>query len=295
VDNWQPKTNNMPELPEVETIKNDLSEKILNKKIVGVEILNKKIVRNSANYFNEKLIKKCFTEITRRGKLMILEVDNGLFLLIHLRMTGQLIYQNKDEIIAGGHEQKALAEKLPNKHTHVAIKFADNSILYYNDLRRFGFLKIVDKGELVKELEKFGPEPLKKDFNATYLKTKLKNKNLAIKAFLLNQKSIAGIGNIYADEALFAAKMLPNRGAWSLSDKEIEILVKEIKKILQKSIKYRGTTFNNYRDSEGKKGNFSQMLKVYGRGGKKCVNCGEALKKIKVGGRGTVFCEKCQV
>jgi len=284
----------MPELPEVETIKNDLREKIVDKKISDIEIFNQKIIRNLAKYFNEKLIKKCFTNIERRGKLIIFKIDNNFFLLVHLRMTGQLIYQNKKEIIAGGHEQKALAEKLPNKHTHVAIKFADNSILYYNDLRRFGFLKIVDKEELVRELKKFGPEPLSKDFDVEYFKEKLKNKNIAIKKFLLDQKNIAGIGNIYADEVLFAAQILPNRRAGSLNGQEIELMVGEIKKILLQAIKFRGTTFNNYRDSMGKRGNFSQRLKVYGHGGEKCEGCGGLLQKIKIGGRGTVYCEKCQ-
>ncbi|MDD5031790.1 MAG: bifunctional DNA-formamidopyrimidine glycosylase/DNA-(apurinic or apyrimidinic site) lyase [Patescibacteria group bacterium] len=302
----------MPELPEVETIKNDLKKRILGKKIIEVEIRSKKVVhpvrnRESSNGVKSrpadfvKILKgNSFFGLDRIGKLLIFELgDKENFLLIHLKMTGQLIYWNKGEIVAGGHEMEdgkipGAGDRPPNKYTRLIFSFSDGAKLFFNDLRKFGYAKIVGKKELEKIKGEYGPEPLTKRFTLAAFKKILEGKNGSIKAILLNQGLIAGIGNIYADEALFEARIKPIRQGRSLSGKEQGALFKAINYLIKRAIKYRGTTFSNYVDAAGKRGNFTKMLKVYHREGEKCRRCGGVIKKIKIAGRGTRFCEKCQ-
>ena len=286
----------MPELPEVETIKNDLREKILNKKIKKVDLKLKKIVKSSAKDFVLILEGNSFKDIKRRGKLLVFVLTKkNRYLTIHLRMTGQLIYQKGKKIIAGGHSDDNNIINLPNKHTHIIFHFSDRSQLFFNDLRRFGVIKIVDKKELQNIFDNFGVEPLEKNFSLKIFQNIIKNKKGNIKAFLLNQKNITGVGNIYADEILFEAKILPSRKINSLEDNEIKKLFGAIKKILKKAISYRGTTFNDYVDANGKKGNFLRLLKVYGKEKEKCQRCKKGImQKVKIAGRGTRYCNICQ-
>ena len=284
----------MPELPEVETIKNDLTKKILKKKISQITIRLPKVVRNSKSYFKKSLLNHHFQDITRRGKLIIFKINTNLFLLIHLRMTGQLIYQNKDELTAGGHSEKETDWQLPGKHTHIFFTFSDKSKLFFNDLRQFGFLKIVNQKELNQALSKFGLEPLDRNFTIKKFRELLLSKKRNIKAFLLDQSIIAGIGNIYADEILFASHISPLRQTDNLKAGEITNLHREIKKILRKAIRHRGTTFNNFVDSSGQKGNFTKFLRIYQKENQKCPNCKQPVKKTKVAGRGTRYCPECQ-
>src|SRR3989339_93571 len=259
----------MPELPEVETIVQDLNKKIKGKRISKVNVRLKRIVKSEN--FVKVLIGNSVKEALRRGKLIIfkLEKENN-YLLVHLRMTGQVIYQQNNRITAGGHsDNNDNLKELPNKHSHVIIYFTDGSKLFFNDQRQFGVLKIV---------------------NAKRLQEEKKN----IKAFLLDQKYIAGIGNIYADETLFRAGVSPTRRVDSLTKNEIKKIAESVKIILKKAIQARGTTFNNYVDADGNQGSFVNFLKIYGRGGKECKKCKTILKKIKVAGRGTVCCPKCQ-
>lgn len=290
----------MPELPEVETIRRDLSA-LLGKKIIALKILSPKTASHNAAFFEKVLLNQKLLRVDRRGKLLILVMQNDYFLLIHLKMTGQLIFQSKEAKIVGGHSlssgsyEKSVGGELPNKHTRAIFYFSGGGVLFFNDLRKFGYLKLVKQEELNKILKtNYGPEPLTPAFTFDNIKNVLKNKKTNIKATLLNQKLVAGLGNIYVDEALFASKILPNRLASKLKDEEIERLVKETNKIIKKAVDYRGTTFSNYVDSKGKKGNFSQFLKVYGRGGKSCLNCGKIISKIKFAGRGTHYCPNCQ-
>ncbi|MBU4216526.1 bifunctional DNA-formamidopyrimidine glycosylase/DNA-(apurinic or apyrimidinic site) lyase [Candidatus Parcubacteria bacterium] len=285
----------MPELPEVETIKNDLRAKIVRKKITALELTNKGSVRLT-NDFEKKIVQAFFVEINRKGKLLIFKLSGGDYLLIHLKMTGQLIYQarqrGKDIYIAGGHGQEM--EDLPNRHTRIILRFADNANLYFNDLRKFGYWQLVNEAELQKVLAKYGPEPLEKEFKKKYLQKIFQKTSRLIKAVLLDQSLIAGIGNIYADEILFAAAVRPDRRAASLSEGEIEEIWKNSRTVIKNAIKYRGTTFNNYRDAEGRKGNYVQKLKVYGRKNLQCLRCGHKIIKQKIAGRGTSYCEWCQ-
>jgi len=285
----------MPELPEVETIRRDLNEKILNKKITEVVVREKRVVRNRLSDFSRMLRNQSFRKIDRVGKLLIFTVKpKKLFLLIHSKMTGQLVYVFKERIIAGGHTLPEAVRGLPNKYSHVIFHFNDGSRLFYNDLRQFGYLKIIDGEELRVVKKGFGPEPLSKDFKLAGLREIFKGRTASVKAILLNQRLIAGIGNIYADEILFQAGVRPERPARGLTGKEAESVFKASKVILDKAIKHRGTTFNNYVDGSGQKGNFSRFLKVYGREGERCLKCGTVIKKIKVAGRGTRYCKKCQ-
>lgn len=293
----------MPELPEVETIASDLSERLRGLKITSLDLLSSISVKNTLVFFKKNLLGSSFKSISRRGKLLIFELSgkNNNYLLIHLKMTGQLIYIDKKVRLEGGHSSKreesidAFGLKLPNSHTRVIINFENNSKLFFNDLRKFGYLKIVNADELKKILENnYGPEPLTKEFTTKYLENLLAYRKTNIKAILLNQKLIAGLGNIYVDESLFAANILPTRAASNLTKAEIKKMHSEINIIIKKAIKYRGTTFSNYVDSKGHKGNFSKYLKVYGRKNEKCLVCGTPILKIKMLGRGTHYCPYCQ-
>jgi formamidopyrimidine-DNA glycosylase len=286
----------MPELPEVETIVRDLRKKILNKEIVKVDIKLKKIVKNSNKVFISTLQKNTIKDIRRRGKLLIFGLSkNDRYLIIHLKMTGQLVYKKGNRIIGGGHEQQNIVNSVPNKYSHVRIHFIDQSILFFNDIRQFGFLKIVNKVELEKYLLNYGLEPLSRDFNIGSFRELIKGKKTNIKAFLLNQKNITGLGNIYVDESLFLAGIKPNRSVNKINDLEIEKLFKAIKDILKRAVKYRGTTFNNYVDADGHSGNFVKKLKVYQREGQLCLRCKEGvIEKTRIAGRGTRYCSQCQ-
>lgn len=286
----------MPELPEVETIRRDLSAKVLRKKIIKVEVSKDKIVRGSTAKFKDDLIGRSFAQVNRRGKLLIFDIaKTNTYLLVHLKMTGQLIYQDKTVRVAGGHPWPAPDVRLPDKHTHITITFSDKSKLYFNDLRQFGFMKIVEEKQLDIIVARFGIEPLTSDFTAENFGKVFRGRKAPLKAVLLNQNLIAGLGNIYADEICFAAGVRPGRRVDRLTKKEKEALYKSTEKIIKQAIKYRGTTFRDYVDSRGRTGNFVDKLKVYGRGGELCLKCHKFnIKKIKTAGRGTHYCPGCQ-
>ena len=290
----------MPEMPEVETIASDLSEKICNKEIASLKLLSPNSVKNTPLFFKKNLIGHDFKKISRRGKLLIFKLSEN-FLLIHLKMTGQLIYIDQQNRLAGGHSLKSgsfsssVGGELPNKHTRIVINLKNGGRLFFNDLRKFGYLKIVTPAELTKILENnYGPEPLTPEFSVKYLEKLLAKRNIKIKVLLLDQKLVAGLGNIYVDEALFASGIRPDRLASSLKSSEVRKLFLEINVLIKKAIKYRGTTFSDYVDSKGQKGNFSKFLKVYGRKNENCLKCGSPIIKIKIAGRGTHYCSNCQ-
>lgn len=285
----------MPELPEVETIRQDLKHKILGHVITSVTIRRKKMVRNSLPVFHRTLIGNAIVDIERRGKLLVCQLQQGEYdLLVHLKMTGQLIYQWDGKMIAGGHTQPPVGSDMPNAYSHIIIEFDNGSRLYFNDMRVFGFMRLVTPQEKESVLSQYGPEPLLDQFSITYLTDTLHRRKTSLKAVLMNQSLIAGIGNIYADESCFRARIRPDRLAGSLSLGEVVQLHRAIRSVLKKAILERGTTFNSYIDPEGRKGNFLRFLKVYGRGAKPCTRCGQPLQKKKVAGRGTVYCASCQ-
>ncbi len=291
----------MPELPEVETIRRDLETYLLKKKIKTVEVLAPKSIFPASQKFVSTLSGQSFLGIDRIGKLLIFRLsDKKHFLLVHLKMTGQLVYSFHNKLLAGGHSLKAeslsgyVGGELPNRSTRVWFSLADGSRLFFNDQRRFGYMKLVDLEEVERVKQGYGIEPLTPNFTEKNFVLAIKGRTKNIKALLLDQTLISGLGNIYADEALFAAGIRPSRRASSLTKAEIARLYGVIEGLIRQAIKYRGTTFNNYVDAQGKKGNFVKKLQVYGRSKQECLKCGGLIKKTKVAGRGTHFCPNCQ-
>lgn len=280
----------MPELPEVETIKRGLEKLVLNKKIVQVDILEKKsFLGEKTSILNTKII-----NLRRRGKALIIDLDNKKSILVHLRMTGQLVFCGKERF-GGGHPSENFVEKLPNRQTRIFLKFEDNDELFFNDQRKFGFFKIMDTDEVEKDgfIKGLGKEPW--DISPKELFERIRKKNSTIKAAILDQTIIAGLGNIYADESLFFAGVRPDRKCSKLSLHEVEKIVEGAKKSMEDSLSSGGSTIRNYVKADGSRGNYLDLFaNVYGKEGKKCVKCGEKIKKMRVAGRGTHYCPRCQ-
>ncbi len=294
----------MPELPEVETIARDLDGFLDGLTIIGFDIKNPLAGRENGQLnlplatFRQRIVGQTVKAVRRRAKTIVLELDRD-FLLIHLKMTGQLVYRSCHDAacdtVAGGHPIIGVGNELPNKFTRAVFAFAGGSHLYFNDVRRFGWLKLLTPQEQAAYESALGREPLGKDFTLDYFASSIgKKKNSTIKQAILEQKYFVGIGNIYADESLFAAKIKPGRKVSSLKDAEVGLLWQEVIKVLKLAIKHRGTSFNDYRDAKGDRGNFVKLLKAYGRAGQPCLTCGRPLSKTRIGGRGTVWCDHCQ-
>lgn len=288
---------NVPELPEVETIRTDLAKKILHQPIIQLEILHNKPVggKSGAVRLKRALTKNSIIAVERIGKLLFFALNNKKYLAIHLKMTGQLIYVHHGHIIAGGHSMGPSDLKVPNNFTRVTFTFANGDKLYFNDTRLFGYIKLIDQLEKDRIIGTYGIEPLSHQFTLDAWKNIVSTKRMILKALLLNQSFIAGIGNIYADEVCHAAKVLPHRRTHTLKPKEITLLHTAIIRILKLAIHHRGTTFNNYVDSQGRTGKFVSFLKVYGRKGEFCKTCKKGIiHKTTVAGRGTHSCPVCQ-
>jgi formamidopyrimidine-DNA glycosylase len=268
----------MPELPEVETIRRDLARDLKGKRIKEVEILNPKVIKGpKPAQFKQRLKGAYFKDFLRRAKVLAIKLSNGNYLVVHLRMTGQLVYAAKKE-------EKA----------RVVFTLSNRRYLNFNDQRLFAELRLVKDWLRLPFVENLGIEPLDKQFTFAHFKDMLKNKKTKIKPLLMDQSFIAGIGNLYAQEALFFAGILPWRAANKLKPKETEKLYQAIKKILRKAIELKGSSVDNYLNGRGKKGRYHLCLKVYGRKGESCPRCSSQIKKINLGGRGTCFCPKCQ-
>lgn len=288
----------MPELPEVETVRRDLHKYVVGKHVRKI-IIKKDFVKKifpSRGKFIKFLENKSLKSVDRVGKLLILDFGENLKLLAHLKMTGQFVFvPPMGDIVAGGHPVDQTREN-PDRFNRVIFDFGENGILYFNDLRKFGFLKLVDDQTANLEKERYGIEPIAKGFTFKIFNNLLeKKKSLEIKKFLLMQNLIAGIGNIYADESCFAANILGTRKIKDLTLEQRKNLYQALKTILNKAVLHRGTSVRNYVDGEGKKGGYVKFLKVYGRVGKKCLKCKKAtILKTKIGGRGTSYCPNCQ-
>lgn len=282
----------MPELPEVETIVRDLREQMVNKKIQAVEVFNKGSINQSIAQFQKNLAGQKIISLDRRAKNIICKLNNN-YLVIHLKMTGQLVWRMGQETLAGGHPIINVGEELPNKFTRVVLKFSKGT-LYFNDVRKFGWLRLMDAETLAGYLSRLGVEPLEVDFTSDYLRQALSRRTINIKAALLDQSQIAGLGNIYVDEALWSSGIAPTRPANSLKPAELKKLHRAIIAVLELSISKRGTSFNNYRDGNGQKGQNMKFLQVYGRAGESCQKCRRPIKKIRLAGRGTHWCDHCQ-
>jgi len=286
----------MPELPEVEVVRAQLEAHTLNRKIKSVELLHDKITRKSPE-FSKVLPGQKFTQIERIGKLLIFQLDTKtpLYMLGHLKMTGQFIFVDKDEKIGGGHSLTQTDFELPHKHTRVIFNFTDGSTLYFNDMRLFGYLHLADQTEKDRIWNTYGIEPGRPEYTWAAFQKIFERRKTTLKALLLNQKVIAGLGNIYVDEACFRSKVLPFRGVDTLTTKEKKELFKHCEAVMADSLAQGGTTFYSFISADGKKGNFTDHLEVFDRNGQPCYTCGEIITKIKHAGRGTHFCTTCQV
>lgn len=271
----------MPELAEVETVRNVLKKRILHKKIEDVIIIYGKIVENDEQEFKSVLIGNEFQDIKRIGKRLIFELKDH-YLLSHLKMEGKYFIKNRDEKY--------------EKHEHVIIRFNDGTDLRYHDTRKFGRMKIIKKEDLynTKEIISQGIEANSDELTSDYLLDKLKRKTKPIKKSLLDQDVVSGLGNIYVDEVLFASKIHPLRNPKSITKEECERIISSSKRILTKAIEEGGTTIRSYTSSLGVTGNYQNFLQVHKREGKPCPICGTIIKRIKVGDKSTYFCENCQ-
>ncbi len=284
----------MPELPEVETIRKGIANKLIGKTIVAVEIkVPKLFVGDKKDIVGAKII-----NAKRVAKVLEIVLDNGYSILIHLKMSGQLIYEessikNQVSRMVGGHPSKVYDVPSPHAYTHIVYSFTNSSHLYYNDFRKFGWHKIVKTSDVKKILgpDKYGPEPGTSEFNTNYLKNIFSKSSKAIKLVLMDQAKISGIGNIYANDGLYWAGILPSRPAKSLSNEEIVKLKKAIEKVLKLGLEYGGSSENTYVNLEGKKGHYMKVTAVYQ---KKIDPKGHPLKRTKIGSRGTFYCEICQ-
>lgn len=277
----------MPELPEVETIRRGLKKFIIDKKIVKIEVLCEK------SFIGERTSGKV-KDIRRFGKALVLDLDNNLSLIIHLRMTGQLIYDGKERF-AAGHPSENFVSKLPNNQTRVILELEDGT-LYFNDQRKFGFVKVVKTTdvELDPFIKKLAKEPWDMDEGELYEKLK-RHKNALIKPTILDQTIICGLGNIYADESLFSAKIHPERKSGTITKAEAKKILESAREVVQKSIESGGSTMATYVKADGTKGDYlDKFAKVFHRENQPCLECGEKIIKIKVAGRGTHICPNCQ-
>ncbi len=265
----------MPELPEVETVKRELEKVVLGKKITEVCVHNPAVIRQiPPAKFKSGLAGAKIRKILRRAKVLILELDNGKSLVIHLKMTGQLVYPGN------------------GKTSRVSFRLSDGEWLDFNDQRLFAELRLLDDWHSLKFIQELGPEPF--DLSEEEFKKMLAAKKAKIKPLLLDQSFISGIGNLYAAEVLFRAGIHPERHASSLSEKEKKLLFKEIKETLKEAIQYKGSSVDQYVRLSGEPGGYVKFHKVYDREGKPCLACGTPIKRISLGGRGTYFCPKCQ-
>ena len=273
----------MPELPEVETVRRTLVDKLSGRTFAQIEILAPKFIRNMpAEEFRHRATGARIEGLRRRGKYLIIDLSTGDELVIHLKMTGRLLYLPAGEPLA--------------KHTHVIFHLDDGHHLRYVDLRHFGGLHLLGPGRdgAPQGLETLGPEPLTPAFTLDYLGRALARRKTKIKPLLLDQTFIAGLGNIYADECLYEAGIHPERPAYTLTEAEVEKLYHAIGRILQWSIESGGTTFSTYVDGQGRKGRFAQNLRVYRREDQACPRCGAPVRRLVLGSRSAHFCEVCQ-
>ncbi len=269
----------MPELPEVETIARGLREPLVGRRFTGLRVGWENLVaRPTVEEFERGLVGQRILGVKRRGKYLVFALSGGESLIVHLRMTGRLLIKNSGD--------------QPDKHDYLIFELDDGRELRFNNVRKLGRVYLVDDEDEV--MGRLGPEPLDDDFTSADFPALLSGRRGMIKPLLLNQRFMAGIGNIYADEALFAARIHPERKADTLTASEIERLYHAIRRVLAQGIRNRGTTFSDYLDAEGREGRNQEYLRVFRRTGQPCPRCGTPIERTVVGGRGTYFCPKCQ-
>lgn len=285
----------MPELPEVESIRRKLNTILANRQIQQIEVLREKSFLFFPT-FSQEILNQSILEVRRRAKILQIVLSGKRDLLIHLKMTGQLIFVDVDgQRAGGGHPTADWVNALPAKHTRVIFNFTDSSKLFFNDMRVFGWIRSPLKIDVNKEFTNYGPDIDDPNLTVDYLLNQAKRRQIPIKQFIMDNKVICGVGNIYASESLFAVGINPTKSAKEISKKEMTKLFKAMQKIIERSTELGGTTFDGkYVGVDGFAGGFQHELKVYGRAGEACLSCGAEIEKIKQGGRGTFYCPVCQ-
>ena len=286
----------MPELPEVETIRLGLQKYLVGKRIERVEIRLPKLFEGDPR----KITGANIASVRRFGKALVIDLDpstssgQAFSLAVHVKMTGQLVYVGKDRP-----KESRISSKVgtvPNAFTHVIFHLSENAKLFYNDIRQFGWLKVLPTSEVeqMKFISELGPEPFK-DLTPEKFKEILRDKPTAIKVLLMDQKILAGVGNIYANDALYLSKINPKRGAKHITEEEAESLYEAIHTVLKKGLELGGSSEHTYVTALGEEGAYQKHFLVYGKAGKACTKCGSRIIRTTLGGRGTFFCEVCQV
>jgi formamidopyrimidine-DNA glycosylase len=286
----------MPELPEVETVRAGLTKLIIGKKIASVWHDWPKSFPNAEEDVKQFLIDAAVLEVKRRAKVLLIELDSKYSLVIHLKMTGQMVFVGKERFGAG-HPSDSLIGELPDKSTRVIFEFTDGSKLFFNDQRKFGWVKLLPTAEVpnIDFMKKVGPEPLAADFTTAQFRERIKKRpNTSIKAALLDQSVIAGVGNIYADESLWGAKIHPATLVNNIGNGKLNTLFNELRYVLELAIEKGGSSDKNYVNAEGKKGSYLSFARVFRREKLPCPRCGTTIEKSRVAGRGTHTCPKCQ-
>jgi formamidopyrimidine-DNA glycosylase len=287
----------MPELPEVETIRIGLAKLLPGQVVKDVWHDWHKSFPNAPADVARFLVNAEVTDVRRRAKVLIIELSSGYSLVIHLKMTGQLVFVGEDERFGAGHPTESLVKELPDKTTHVILDFKDGSKLFFNDQRKFGWMRLLPTIEVpeIDFMQTVGPEPLDNDFTVDKFIERIQTrKNSPIKAVLLDQKVLAGVGNIYADESLWMAKIHPATPVSRISRMKLVALYKDLRDVLNLSIKKGGSTDRNFVDAKGKRGSYLSFAQVFRKQGQPCPRCGTEIIKIRVAGRGTHICPRCQ-
>lgn len=286
----------MPELPEVETVRRGLQRLIVGKKILDVTVLNEKSLQVSDSERRSLVIGSAVTGVRRRAKMLLIDLNNGNTLVAHLKMTGQMVYRGEQNWGAG-HPNDSFLGNLPDRSTRVIFEFLDGN-LFFNDQRKFGWIKLMPIIELSSwpAIAKLGPEPLEGRPLDQFIINMRRRSRSVVKAAILDQTVIAGVGNIYADESLWIAKIHPETRVYSLTDDELADLLRAIQQSMTESLDAGGSTAKNYVQADGSRGDYlEKFAAVYNRTGEPCRRCGHPIEKIRTAGRGTHYCPVCQV
>jgi len=288
----------MPELPEVETVRIGLVRLLPGLEIAAVDFDWPKGFPNAKADVSQFVIGAKVVTVERRAKVLLIELSSKYSLVIHLKMTGQLVFRGTKDQFGAGHPNESLIGELPDKSTRVAFTFTDGSKLFFNDQRKFGWVRLIPTVEVMNLdfFQKVGPEPLSAEFTWEVFRDRcMRRKNSNIKAVLLDQTVLAGVGNIYADESLWGAKIHPLTLTKNLSDEQFKTLYEELIFVLKLAIEKGGSTDKNYVNAEGKKGSYMSFARVFRREGQDCPRCGTIIEKLRVAGRGTHVCPHCQI
>lgn len=288
----------MPELPEVETVKRGLIGLVVGKSIKDVTSDNMKSFPNAPADVAQFLIGAKIIDVRRRAKVLMIDLSTDHTLVVHLKMTGQLVFVGDKSRFGAGHPNDSLINLLPDKSTRVSFEFIDGTHLFFNDQRKFGWVRLVPTEEIcnIDFMKRVGPEPLEPDFTAKQFTERFKRRSgSTIKAAILDQSVIAGVGNIYADESLWAAKIHPATRVGDVSNAKFNSLYAELRVVMNLSIEKGGSTNRNYVNAEGKKGSYMDFAKVFRREGQECPRCGAEIIKLRVASRGTHICPVCQI